>query len=393
MADSEAMKYCEMLIGAFCALALPACSKENPTVPEVSASTVSVKDVAVLLSTLPIGVEQMEEVFDAASASAQNGYDEEYRMQDLFAAPGQGVGDQGVTKAREYAHPLRELFSEAVFRTKADGGTEATAAYIDALSLSDVQIYWPFSKEWDGKSLPVITFDPGDEVSTRNVGYALKADGRVEKLMVDEALARERPVWVVNRNSDAEYKSLELLRREDPDWGHGGGDIVVTGKTKADTGIRTLILRSFKAKRQFDTWFAGAAEFFVKMGSVDDFSGGMTEAEMRIFEPSITDFMIVVRRNQLGEAIPFNAVMVSEWTNELVSSAFMIVEDDGGTRTTWKASAVVKYNSKSYGVDVEFPINTRDDIVWRGSLSRNYIEKYDGRACNYGDVELVLEFI
>lgn len=384
------MKYSEVFVGAVCALLSASCQKEGPMVPVVSAARVSVEEVAVLLSSLPIGVEQVEEVFDAAQASALNGYDEEYRMQDLFLCPGQGVGDKGVTKARDYARPLRELLNEAVFLTKADAGENATEAYLDALSLSDVQIYWPYSSQWDGSTLPIITFDPGDEVSTRNVGYALQADGRVQKLMVDEQMARERPVWVVNRNADAEYKSLELLRREDPRWGQGGGDIIITSKA---SGIRTLILRSFKAKRQFDGWFGGAAEFFIKMGSVDDFSGGMTEAEMRIFEPSITDFMIVVRRGQVEEAIPFNAVLVSEWTDALVSSAFMIVEDDGGTRTTWKASAIVKYNSKSYGVDVEFPINTRDDIVWRGTLSRNYIEKYDGKACNYGDVELVLEFI
>ena len=382
------MKCSKVLFGGLCVLL--ACGREEPWVPEVTAAYVSVEEVAGLLASLPIGVEQVEEVFDAAQASALNGYDEEYRMQDLFASPGQGVGDKGLTKAREYARPLRDLLGEAVFRTKADTGSGATKAYLDALSLSDVQIYWPFSSHWDGEALPVITFDPEDNISTSNIGYALQADGSLRKLMVDEQMALERPVWVVNRNADARYKSLELLRREDPAWGQGG-DIVVT--TKAGSGIKTLILRSFKAKRQFDPWFSGAAEFFVKMGSVDDFSGGMTEAEMRIFEPSITDFMIVVRRSQVNEAIPFNAVLVSEWTNELISSAFMIVEDDGGTRTTWKASAVVKYNSKSYGVDVEFPVNTKDDIVWRGSLSRNYIEKYDGRACNYGDVELVLEFV
>lgn len=382
----------EWMCMAAAALFSWACSKEE-AVPVVQPESVTVEDVAVLLSSLPIGTGQMGEVFDAASESALNGYDEEYRMVDLFSSPGQGVGGSS-TKAREYERPLRELMAEALARTKTSS-SDVAEDYLKALSVSDVQIYWPFSDEWDGSTLPVVTFDPGDEVARRNVGYAMKADGSVEKIMVDEEMARERPVWVVNRNSDADFKSLEMRRREDPSWGAGGGDIIVMPETKASApgDIRTLILRSFKVKRQFDSWFAGAAEFFVKMGSVDDFSGGMTEAEMRIFEPSITDFMIVVRRNQLDQAIPFNAVLVSEWTEELVSSAFMIVEDDGGTRTTWKASAVVKYNSKSYGVDVEFPINTRDDIVWRGSLSRKYIEKYDGISRNYGDVELVFEFI
>ena len=130
----------------------------------------------------------------------------------------------------------------------------------------------------------------------------------------------------------------------------------------------------------------------VRIGSVEDFRAS-TEAELRLYQPSVTDFMIVVRRSQVGEVIPFNAVLVSEWTEQLHSCAFMVTEDDGGTRTSWKASATVKYNSKQYGIEVEIPLYTRDDIVWRGSLTRTYIERYSGRSASYGDIDLVLELI
>ena len=202
----------------------------------------------------------------------------------------------------------------------------------------------------------------------------------------------EQPVWVVNRNSDADFKSLEMRRREDPSWGQGGGDIVIRGSAPAQKEFKTLILRSFKAGRQFDSWFAGASEFWIKVGKVEDFRAS-TEAELRLYQPSITDFMIVVRRKQVGETIPFNAVLVSEWTSQLSNIAFMCTEDDGGTRTTWKCNATVKYNSKSYGFELELPLNSRDDIVWRGSLTRSYIEKYSGTEGHFGDVDLVLELI
>ena len=71
----------------------------------------------------------------------------------------------------------------------------------------------------------------------------------------------------------------------------------------------------------------------------------------------------------------------------------MIVEDDGGTRNTWKCNAVVKVESKSYGVELELPLYSRDDIVWRGSLSRRYLEKYSGQSRSYGDVDLVMELM
>ncbi|MBP3256850.1 MAG: hypothetical protein J6M23_02470 [Bacteroidales bacterium] len=362
----------------------------TPVEEEDSSSqpAVLLEDVARLLSVLPLESEQLEEVYDAARASATNGYDEEYRMQELFSEPGAGVGNKASTKADGYRRPLRELLREAALSTKADGILEDPEAWLEALESSDVQIYWPFSEAWDGDSFPVVTFDPGGDVGS-NEGYSLGADGKVTKVLVTEEMARDQPVWVVNRNSDAEYKTLEMLRREDPSWGQGGGDLVVS---KSDSDIKTLVLRTFKAKRQFDSWFAGASEFWVKIGAVEDFTAS-TEAELRLYEPSITDFLMVVRRAEVGQELTFNAVLVSEWTQQLSSAALMIVEDDGGTQTSWKCSATVKYNSKSYGFDIDIPLRTRDDIVWRGNLTRSYIEKYNGQQVGLGDVELVLELI
>ena len=395
------MKYGKLIGGTACAFAvvLSACEpldddRETHVISQNN-SYVTLEDVAELLSSVPLEAGQMDEVMDAASASAGNGYDEEYRMQDLFSAPGTGVGGEADTKAGErYGTPLRELLSRAVrqrFTTKA-GGDEDAQAYLDSLSASDVQIYWPYSEDWDGETLPVITFDPGDAFR-QNVGFALQADGSVKKLMVDEQMAMERPVWVVNRNADAQHKTLEMMRREDPSWGQGGGGIVVhSSATKGGEGIQTLILRSFTAKRQYDSWFCGGAEFFVKIGSVEDLNA-TTEAELRLYEPSITDFMVVVRRKDLNQALSLNTVLVSEWTPQLTSCAFMIIEDDGGTRTTWKCSAMGKYNSKQYGFELEIPLNSRDDIVWRGSLTHAYIEKFNGQTASFGDVDLVLELI
>ncbi len=388
------MKYGKFLVGVLGVLfvALEGCDKqmeEAPLLPEESPrSVVMLEDVAQLLSTLPLGVEQMMEVQDAAGASAGNGYDEEYRMQDLFASPGRGVGESSETKAQKYGRPLRDLLREAMATKASEAGPLADGSWLDSLALSDVQIYWPGSDTWDGSRLPIITYDPGDGAS-QNEGYELLPDGSTRKIMVDEPMAAERPVWVVNRNSDADYKSLELLRREDPGWGQGGGGLIVKGEEEE---LRTLVLRSFKALRQYDSWFCGASEFWIKIGSVEDFTAA-TEPELRLYQPSITDFMLVVRRNQVGLELPVQAILVSEWTKQLSSAAYMMLEDDGGTKTTWKCAAVVRYNSKSYGFELEIPLNSRDDIVWRGALTHAFIEKNSGQPIRFGDVELVLELI
>ena len=365
-----------------------------------SPAAVPLGDVAKVLSMVPVGSAQMEEVADAVKASSVNGYDEEYTMRDLFGSPGAGVGDDALptrsTSSRKvYEHPLRDLMRDAaadLYATRGSlpGGEGMTPdKFVDALSGSDIQIYWPYSANWDGKSLPIITYDPADG-SSRVKGYFRGPDG-IEEIDVDEDLARERPVWVVNRNDDSSFKTLEMLRREDPHWAEGG-TILVRGADGANSGFRSLILKSFTMRRNYDVWLAGASEFFVKCGSVEGFTAS-TDAEIALYYPAVSEFMVVVRRSQAGETIPFNAVLVSDWTDQLESCAFIVTEDDGGTRTTWNCSATVKYSSKAYGFDIAIPVNTRDDIVWRGQLSRRYIEKYNGTVGHFGDVDIILELI
>lgn len=376
-------------------LLLFACSKDlNGPAPgegrDQGEGPMSMRDVAYLISSLPIGTEQMGEVYDAVSSSSVNGYDEEYMMRDLILSPGAGVGDGASTKASRgnaYGRPLRSLIEEhlrnySVSRAGSQSGTESfVQARLDALAQSGLQIYWPYSEEWDGVTMPLVTFDPGyGTESNYAYGLSLSEDGKpvVDSVYVDESLARERPVWVINRNGDSEYEALPFTV--------SGSGTPLTRSSRS----RVLYLRSFKALRQYDSWFAGGSEFFVKIGCVNGFSAS-TEAELKLYSPSVTDFMIVVKRRDVGREIPYGAVLVPDFTSQMDKLAFLIHEDDGGTRTTWKCSAVVKIKSKSYGFEVEIPINERDDIVWRGQLPAGFFQSEDIVTGRFGDVVATFE--
>ena len=120
--------------------------------------------------------------------------------------------------------------------------------------------------------------------------------------------------------------------------------------------VKSLVLKDFKMLRNYDCWFAGASEFFIKCGSVEDFTAS-TEAELKLYSPRITDFMLVVRRSQVGQTIPLNVMLVSRWTEQLDDIAFMMTEDDGG------------------------------------QLSSKSLEKYDGITSRLGDVEVTFSFL
>ena len=376
---------------------------EKHVADEPDSTFVGLDEVAEVLSAIPLGSAQLSEVFSAVSSSSGNGYDEEYTMRNLFESPGLGVGDKDTRTVEAWQEPLRDLIEKQVYSmssTKVSGGRVDPEAFLAALTKSDIQIYWPFSGDWDGESTPIITYDPEDG-SAANIGYRLvyndDGSGQVEEVIVDEEMAKGQPVWVVNRNDDAGYTSLEMLRREDPAWGEGGGTIIVKPASAAalkgtEDSFKTMILKDFTMKRNYDSWFAGASEFFVKTGYVDDFTAS-TEAELRLYNPMVTDFMIVVKRNQVGKPQPFNAILMSDWSDQMSECAFMITEDDGGTQTDWTAKAKVYVAGKSYGVEVTFPVNTKDDIVWRGSLSGKWLEANDDVVGHFGDVDLTFEIV
>ena len=381
-----------LLAGLLPALLLLASCNEgkNGLDPEERAGGIfTMSDVAKILSELPLESEQLLEVHDAVSASSGHGYDEEYMLTDLFEAPGAGVGDQGEpTKAGGYRTPLRELFADYFARKYATkAGAADVERYINALSESDMQIYWPYSEDWDGNSFPIVTFDPGYGAES-NYGYEVRIDKGgahvVDSVLVTEQVAMERPVWVINRNDDAAFTPLDLFE----------GDEDTKAGEKGDKESNEYVLRmlNFKAKRAFDSWFGGASEFFIKCGAADGFKA-TKEEDLRKFTPTVTDFMIVVKRRQVGKKIPFSTVLLSSYTDQMENLAFMIVEDDGGTTTSWKCSATVKYNSKTYGFELEIPYKDKDDIVWRGPLSRKMLQPVLDNGVHtieFGDVEITL---
>ena len=151
-------------------------------------------------------------------------------------------------------------------------------------------------------------------------------------------------------------------------------------------------LKEFKAHRNFDSIFAGGSEIVVKLGALNAFKADVA-SDIRAFSPEITDMVINVKRKQVGMPIRLNTLLVSEWSSQLEDAVLMMVEDDGGKRTSWKCLGTVKIKSKSYGFEVELPLNKNDDIIWRGKLSKNYLEQNNGIANRLGDVSVTFTIL
>ena len=341
---------------------------------------VTPESVAKMLSSLPLTLAQISEVKKAVDASSANGYDEEYPFSLVFSSPGAGVGEEpSTTKAAEEPLSLGNLI-----RQRVSGSVTRSDDFIGELASSDLQIYWPYSDSWDEKSAPVITFVPSDGRES-NVGFYSETlpDGSriVKEIMVDEAYAMTHPVWVVNFNQDSGAITPQMLAKK-----------CFSGReTRATSSFKTLRLKEFKAHRQYDPWLSGGSEFFIKIGSLKAFKADVV-ADLKLYNPEITDLMIKIKRGQVGRSLRYNTILVSDWSEQLDESAFMLTEDDGGKMTSWKASGTVKIKSKSYGFEVDLPYHRNDDIVWRGKLSSCYFQRYNGLPNRLGDVSVTFSF-
>lgn len=375
-----------------------ACRGSDVVEPQSPESGFSLEEFAGILSALPMDRSHLGEVFDAVCASSENGYDEEYMLADLVGSPGAGVGD-GVFRSKaapRYDRPLRDLLSDYFEANPSAVPTRAgsSEACLRMLEESDMQIYWPYSEDWDGETFPIITFDPGDG-SEYNYGYqAVRGeDGSVEiqSVYVDEQVAMSRPVWVINNNDDSHLVPVQsafldgagaaaLMANEAASVQGGEGDI---------PGDR-LYIRSLKMLRNYDSWFGGASEFVIKCGAVDGFRA-TSEEDLSKYRPSVTDCVVVVKRRQLGMSVPLGILLLTDYTPQMENIAFLVTEDDGGKVENWKCEATVKWQSKSYGFTLNIPYRDRDDIVWRGQLSRSFFERGSIVTDRFGDVEITFE--
>lgn len=390
--------FCGFMSVAALAFLASACRGSDAVEPQSPEPGFTLEEFAGILSALPMDRSHLGEVFDAVCASSENGYDEEYMLADLVGSPGAGVGD-GVFRSKSaprYDRPLRDLLSDYFEANPSAVPTKAgdPEACLRMLMESDMQIYWPYSEDWDGETFPIITFDPGDG-SEYNYGYqAVRGeDGSVglQSVYVDEQVAMSRPVWVINNNDDSHLVPVQsaflddagaaaLMANEAASVQGGEGDI---------PGDR-LYIRSLKMLRNYDSWFGGASEFVIKCGAVDGFRA-TSEEDLSKYRPSVTDCVVVVKRRQLGMSVPLGILLLTDYTPQMENIAFLVTEDDGGKVENWKCEATVKWQSKSYGFTLNIPYRDRDDIVWRGQLSRSFFERGSIVTDRFGDVEITFE--
>ena len=175
-------------------LSLQACDETSQPLisPEAPSATLELTpySVARTLSGVPFTIDQVREVWDGVNASSANGYDEEYTFSDMFSSPGRGVGDElsGTRSSGVYPEPFSKLIASRLG---------------ESVASSDLRIYWPYSEDWDGVSMPAITFCP--EVALESHVAYQREELPGGKWIVKEIPVDEDPEDTDEADGDVEY--------------------------------------------------------------------------------------------------------------------------------------------------------------------------------------------
>ena len=85
------------------------------------------------------------------------------------------------------------------------------------LTDNEIQVYWPYKEDWNGKGLPTITYVPLDNEDV-NEGFRLVKSGNgydVEEVIVDDAYAFANPTWILRQHRPLPDNVLKAMKNSE----------------------------------------------------------------------------------------------------------------------------------------------------------------------------------
>lgn len=319
-----------------------------------------------------LDLEMVKEMKVNVERSLKKGGDEEVTFKEILSQTPAANYTRGVsgTAGSKFAGKFASKLTEQLKQNPPSLGTRsaAPAEYMQQLEMDGVNLYWPYSEDWDGRTMPVIAISPEDDNQDKVLAYKLKEteEGFIldEELIVDEEYAKINPVWVINY---AEVIDAPNIIDTPRDAGTNGSEV---GKD-----IASVYLGSFKSTKQHDPWHKGGSEYYVEASSPlhKEVNGKIEVINDNFFRTRITftrkEIGAQTKRN-FGYGLP----IVTQWQKELDKIAFFVFENDASLfngnvdidlSATWKG--------QTYGFKVKLPFGSGDDQIAKITYTRDFL--------------------
>jgi hypothetical protein len=242
----------------------------------------------------------------------------------------------------------------------------------------NVQIYWPYSEDWDGIEEPVMAFNPMVDNVELITAYrrVVSKDGviNLETLKINEEYAKKHPVWIINQNEN-DYKNLpDFANNEFTKFGvtYAMPQKIINNniKTKSEYPLNSpnyvynIQIGKIMCTTQWDTWVAGGSEFRFRMvGAYDSGEAGV----LGDFSTGVVSYDLTRRDINYSHIKDVYALINMDWEPDETFNGFALWEEDGGAN-----NQTVSFNIGYKGATVSssFKIGNVDDLVYQIGMER-----------------------
>jgi hypothetical protein len=249
-------------------------------------------------------------------------------------------------KLSNYFNNIAQLSGETALRKEND----------ERLSINELEIYWPYSEDWDGKSVPVITFISSDreglEKDRENIdNYTVtayrftnlgKGMFKIDSLLVNEEYAMKNPVWVIRNQSVKVEDIIDLKKnhnftkiypRNEKLIKKNGVQVRATPYRIAETTVTSI-----KSEEQHDDWLNGGSEYHIYWFFPTRTFGLSTHTTGEIY------FSRKEIKNKTTKDINFGANY--DWESGQSHNRLKVLEYDPGKDTKYEVKFMASYKPK-----------------------------------------------
>lgn len=363
------------------------------------------RDLARAITALNLDPEICQEVHRAVIKSVECGLDEIYYLKEAIG------GGTKICAERKFARFMDDKLSKFNDNKAVKYINEYWANFADQERL---QIYWPYSENWDGVTTPI--------VACQYQGYVIAENGQViEGITFSEEYAKKHPVWIINLSpvkyselpdfdkckyvkqsnntivyhslrvpKSEDYKSLKYLTKNDKDDYFG----------KKATTTYSLYIKDIASVMKTNELSEGGQYYFVTILDIDG-ENLQNGGDLESYNPRYITNRFCLLRSQINayesskEMQNVNMLLCGNLQPSIIalpsSSGQICVQDQLWEDKSKLMMFDLDNNSQLVSRDFLFPKNVNDDILFKSQV---YQYRRPGSALgDYNDEDLFTDVV